>query len=194
MCAFTFGLPMRLVFSRDPLTGHYGVNWEDLKTLVRLVQPHVGVRLYALPDFEANIRGFFGTGNHNRDHAGKVETSQLMALEPEQVDLSRLPPPDSNGPNFALGPDIALSSRVVGERMVAEQAIWLGEKARELLGEYESAMPRARLQTFAEVERLWAEVVVPVLPTFKTMQDNIDEREVSEASRWYPNWRITRPR
>ena len=38
------------------LTGHYGVNYLDLKTLVELVQPFVGARLYALADFEADIR------------------------------------------------------------------------------------------------------------------------------------------
>ncbi len=35
------------------ITGHYGPNWQDLKTLVDLIQPHVGTRLYSLPDFEA---------------------------------------------------------------------------------------------------------------------------------------------
>ena len=55
------------------LTGHYGANWPDLKTLVALIQPYVGTRLYALPDFEANTGGFFGDGDHHRDHAGKVE-------------------------------------------------------------------------------------------------------------------------
>ena len=48
------------------LTGHYGPNWQDLKTLLELVQPHVGTRLYGLPDFEANQPGFAGDGNERR--------------------------------------------------------------------------------------------------------------------------------
>jgi creatinine amidohydrolase len=35
------------------LTGHYGPNWQDLKTLTTLLQPRVRARLYGLPDFEA---------------------------------------------------------------------------------------------------------------------------------------------
>ena len=85
------------------ITGHYGPNWEDLKTLVDLVQSHVGTRLYSLPDFEANQPGFDEDGNSGGDHAGKVETSLLWAIEPESVDLSRLPPEDDPGPHFAMG-------------------------------------------------------------------------------------------
>jgi hypothetical protein len=44
------------------LTGHYGPNWEDLKTLVSHIQPYVGTRRYALPDFEANQPGFDNDG------------------------------------------------------------------------------------------------------------------------------------
>jgi creatinine amidohydrolase/Fe(II)-dependent formamide hydrolase-like protein len=71
------------------LTGHYGPNWRDLKTLLGLLQPHVGVRLFGLPDFEANQPGFDRDGVSTGDHAGKVETSLLWALEPDCVDISR---------------------------------------------------------------------------------------------------------
>ena len=100
------------------LTGHYGPNWEDLKTLLDLVQPHVGTRLYGLPDFEANQPGFDEDGRRTGDHAGKVETSLLWALHPECVDLSRVPPPDEEGPHFAMGRNARESNRRVGERMV----------------------------------------------------------------------------
>jgi creatinine amidohydrolase len=84
------------------LTGHYGPNWKDLKTLIEIVQPHVGTRLYSLPDFEANQPGFDGD-NRSGDHAGKVETSLLWALEPDCVDMSRLPSADVPGLHFAMG-------------------------------------------------------------------------------------------
>src|SRR5262245_55790777 len=86
------------------LTGHYGPNWEDLKKLVELLQPRVGTRLYALPDWEANLPGFDNDGQSTGDHAGKVETSLLWALEPECVDLSRQPPEGTPGAHFAMGP------------------------------------------------------------------------------------------
>lgn len=171
------------------LTGHYGANWEDLKTLVTLIQPHVGMRLYALPDFEANVRGYFGAGGDSKDHAGKVETSQLMALDPASTDLSRLPPAEQVGLHFAMGPDVRISDRRIGERMVAEQADWLGAKGRELLAQHAALRPDARLMTFDQVENVWDTVVRPKLPTFKTMQIDANAPEPAPDSVWRANWR-----
>ena len=83
------------------VTGHYGPNWEDLKRLLALLQPHFDMRLYGLPDFEANQPGFGGSGASG-DHAGKVETSLLWAVDPDCVDVSRLPPKGAPGPHFAM--------------------------------------------------------------------------------------------
>ena len=33
------------------LTGHYGPNWEDLKTLIEILQPQFAIRMFGLPDF-----------------------------------------------------------------------------------------------------------------------------------------------
>jgi creatinine amidohydrolase len=175
------------------LTGHYGPNWEDLKTLVELVQPRVGARLFGLPDFEANRAGFDGAGAIHRDHAGQVETSQLWALLPEAVDVSRLPPPGPPAPHFGMGPTARQADRRIGERMVAEQARWLGDQAQALLAEYDRLRPLHRLRTFEDVERLWDEVVRPALPGFRTMQDDPDPalgRTLGEDSVWRPNWRV----
>ena len=173
------------------LTGHYGPNWQDLKTLLDLVQPHVGVRLYGLPDFEANQPGFDRDGRSGGDHAGKVETSLLWALEPDCVDFSRLPPPDAPPPHFAMGANARESNRLTGERMVADEVRFLGEKARELLAAYEAAAPTVRLRTFEDVERLCETVVKPELPNFRTMQQQWEGRPAPpEDSAWYANWRI----
>jgi creatinine amidohydrolase len=173
------------------VTGHYGPNWQDLKTLLELVQPHVGVRLYGLPDFEANQPGFNSDGKSGGDHAGKVETSLLWALEPDCVDLSRLPSPDAPPPHFAMGANARESDRRIGERMVADEVRWLGEKAKELLTAYQEAQPTQRLRTFEEVERLWETVVRPELPNFRTMQDLWEGRQPPpEDSIWHANWRV----
>ena len=152
------------------LTGHYGPNWEDLQTLVGLVQPFVGTRLYGLPEFESNYKGFSGDGAHTGDHAGMVETSLLWALRPECVDMSRIPAQYEPGKVFAMGKDASLANRRVGERMVADEVEWLGKKARELREEYARLRPAHNFTTFEAVERVWQEVVVPRLPSFKTMQ------------------------
>jgi creatinine amidohydrolase len=159
------------------LTGHYGPNWEDLKTLVDLLQPRVAARLFGLPDFEANHRGFDEDGRSGADHAGRVETSLLWSLEPECVDASRLPalplsPAGEVGEYFAMGRDAHVSNRRVGDRMVADEVTFLVAKARELLAAYDQAQPVTgpRLKTFEDVERFWTEVVQPVFPAFKSMK------------------------
>ena len=170
------------------ITGHYGPNWQDLKRLVELIQPRVGARLYALPDFEANQPGFDRDGRSGGDHAGKVETSLLWALEPDCVDPSRLPAPDEAGPHFALGATAREASRRVGERMAADEVAWLGAKGRELLEAYERERPPQRLRTFEEVEALWETVVRPQLRQFRTMQPRWDgQGAVPAGSVWAAN-------
>jgi len=171
------------------LTGHYGPNWIDLKTLVELVQPAAGARLYALPDFEANRPGFDGAGG---DHAGKVETSLLWAVEPQCVDISRLPPAGEPGTHFAMGADAGLADRRRGERMVSDEVEWLGGLARRLLQEFDAVQPAVRLRSFDEVEELWRRAVAPRLPSFKTMEDfsgNDGEEDVPLISQWHTNWK-----
>lgn len=173
------------------VTGHYGPNWQDLKTLLDLVQPHVGARLYGLPDFEANQPGFDGGGKGTGDHAGRVETSLLWAVEPACVDVSRLPPPEAPGPHFAMGANAREANRVTGERMVADEVRWLGDRARELLEAYEQVRPTQRLRTFSQVEELWERVVRPELPRFRSMQELRDGQEpVPGDSIWFANWRV----
>lgn len=165
------------------LTGHYGPNWEDLKTLVELLQPRLRMRLYGLPDFEANRPGFPGDGADG-DHAGKVETSQLWALEPGCVDPARIP----ETPSFAAGRNAGEASREAGERMVADQVAWLGNKLRELLAEHDPARP-SRLRTFDDVERFWEEEVRPRLPAFKSLRSTWYAKEAPDpGSRWREVW------
>lgn len=171
-------------------TGHYGPNWEDLKTLLTLLQPHVGTRLYGLPEFESNVKGFYGDGKSIGDHAGKVETSLLWALEPDCVDMSRLPAPDAPPPHFAMGITAPESNRLAGERMVADQIDWFENRVAELLADYEAIQPNHTLQTFEDVERIWESVVRPELPHFKTMQDSWNEDAVPPNSKWFANWRV----
>jgi|DewCreStandDraft_4_1066084.scaffolds.fasta_scaffold94234_2 creatinine amidohydrolase len=173
------------------LTGHYGPNWQDLKTLLALLQPYCGTRLYGLPDFEANTPGFDGDGRSGGDHAGRVETSLLWALEPECVDVSRLPAPTAPGPHFAMGANARESSRVIGQRMAADEVRWLGEKARALREEYARLRPEHRFTTFAEVERVWRDVVKPAVAEFECMKmSQGDGSDMPPESVWNRNCRI----
>lgn len=173
------------------MTGHYGPNWRDLKTLMDLVQPVVGTRLYALPDFEANQPGFDEDGRSCSDHAGKVETSLLWALAPDCVDMSRLPDANDPGPHFAMGEDASASDRRVGARMVEDEIRYLGKKATELLGAYQREQPRHELRTFMDVEQLWKKTVEPEVPNFKSMQQVFEDQDaVPRDSVWHENWPV----
>ncbi|MEM7349890.1 MAG: creatininase family protein, partial [Acidobacteriota bacterium] len=170
------------------LTGHYGPNYLDLRTLVGLVQPYLRMRLYGLPDFEANRPGFPGDGADG-DHAGKVETSLLWAVEPEGVDAQRLPA-EPDFPCFALGRDAGESSHEAGEQMAADIVTWLGDKQRELLAAFDPERP-SRLRTFDDVERFWDREVQPRLADFASMQSSWYEKEAPDTeSRWRENWPV----
>jgi creatinine amidohydrolase len=170
------------------LTGHYGPNWQDLKNLVSLLQPYVGTRLYALPEFESNYNGFKGDGSETGDHAGKVETSLLWALHPECVDISRIPDTFRRGQMFAMGKDALQANRQVGERMVADEVAWLGSKAKELLAEYDRMKPTHKFTTFDIVEQVWKERIEPKLSQFQSMQEKWDSQvELPVDSPWEKN-------
>lgn len=177
------------------LTGHYGPNWEDLKTILEIAQPYTRTRLYGLPDWEANTPGFDGDGKSGGDHAGKVETSLLAALDPECVDLTRLPPragklghPVDTPPHFAMGSTAAQSDRLVGERMVRDEVAWLGRKAAELLSAYDAGASAPGFPTFASVEELWQREIVPKIPELASMQPDFGlGSELPENSVWKQN-------
>ena len=120
------------------------------ETAGQLIQPHVATRLVGLPDFEANTPGFDNDGHSGGDHAGKVETSLLWALEPECVDVSRVPPQLDDEPYFAMGKNVREANRLTGERMVADEVRWLAAKGRELLDEYARALKPEQRRTFAQ--------------------------------------------
>jgi hypothetical protein len=174
------------------LTGHYGPNWQDLNRLVTSLQPYVGARLYSLPEFESNYKGFTGDGSNTGDHAGRVETSLLWALEPECVDVSRIPERTQEGTHFALGEDAYQASRQVGERMVGDEVEWLGNKGRDLLGEYDRIQPKHTLTTFTDVENIWHKVILPEIGEYESMKEIWDWQDpIPEDSPWYANMKIS---
>ena len=178
------------------LTGHYGPNHHDLVTVLDRLQPHVATRLRGLPDFAVNPGFAPAPGNGHgpdtntvKDHAGRVETSQLWALEPDAVDMSRLPQNDQDqSPHYAMGKDAHQANRRVGERMVRDQVAALGRLAAELLAAYRDAPPPPDRQpmSFGDVERFWAAEVAPILPNFACLQTG-NRPPPPDGSRWRLN-------
>jgi creatinine amidohydrolase len=174
------------------ITGHTG-NPDDFKRVAEVFGRHSPLRIWAGADEEAidfeDVRG---------DHAGRCETSQLWALRPELVDMSRLAPgpPEEYRKVMATGYDAPQSSRRLGEGIVASQVAWFGRKAAELLAAYQppnrprGAAPGNPLGalTFGEAERLWREEVEPLLPTFSSMNLREPDREpIAAGSPWAAN-------
>ncbi len=173
------------------LTGHEGPLMDDMKRLVGMMQPHVGTRLLALGISDVNTYKFDGEGDSG--HADKIETSELMALNPECVDLTRIDTIQVPGNGFAMGPEARLSNRRVGERMIASEMDGLGRRGRELLQQYQTLKPEHKLKSFGQVEEIWDREVKPALSDFEMMQDlfrGFDQAPVPEHSRWYGNWRL----
>jgi creatinine amidohydrolase len=103
------------------ITGHYPEEQVDLvRQVVAEFEPE-----RALHTFGTTDRDLARSLGHNGDHAAKWETSILMALRPELVDLSRLPAWAAEKPEGVYGDDPRtaaspeLGSQVV-EAMVAE--------------------------------------------------------------------------
>lgn len=119
------------------ITGHYGGLEADMRLLCEYYLRRTGspLRLAATADWEL-IR----FEDYHGDHAGVCETSQLMALRPELVDLSRRESESPNGPWAGTEfPDSRgrTPSRELGEKIVASQIERLGEIVQELLDGYQ---------------------------------------------------------
>jgi creatinine amidohydrolase len=171
------------------ITGHCG-SPDDFKRVCEIYSRHSPMRIWAGADEEAieyeDIEG---------DHAGRCETSQLWALRPELVDMSRLIPRSSGEIVMATGHDAQDSSRRLGEAIVASQVAFFGRVSAELLSTYQIPTRSASrvpgnsrgVLTFGETERLWREEIEPILPTFESMLVEADYQPTDTASPWADN-------
>ena len=75
--------------------------------------------------------------------------------------------------------------------MVDDEVRWLGNKAADLLAEYDVDSAAPGLPSFESVERFWDDEVKPRLGEFKTMSQSwTPDPELSRDSVWHANWRI----
>ena len=111
------------------------------------------LRAVALADWEAiHYKDYHG------DHAGRCETSQLWALLPEMVDISRIPDTASRKVVFASTSDARHSSRIEGEAIVASQVAFLERQAGHLLAAAETQPPSERI-SWEQTEQVWQEML-----------------------------------
>jgi creatinine amidohydrolase len=134
------------------VTGHYGGIEVDMRMVTQIYSQHRPLRALAVADWEL-IR----YKDYHGDHAGICETSQLWALRPELVDLTRMPKEPIDGVLFASHEEARRSSRREGEAIVRSQVASLRQLA-ELLFEEVKDYPPADWISFAEVEAIWAQI------------------------------------
>jgi len=84
-----------------------------------------GLHLISAADFP----GAWATQN---DHAGRNETSILMAVAPDLVDLSRLPDDADDRSNGIIGKDPRESTAAYGEELIETTVRLIGRKLDEL--------------------------------------------------------------
>jgi len=135
------------------VSGHYGGIEVDMKQVCSIYSKHRPLRAVALGDWEA-IR----YKDYHGDHAGRCETSQLWALRPELVDISRIPEEPFDGVQFASPHDAKRSSRQEGEEIVASQVAHLKELSDELLRQAES-QPQGDRIPWSDAEAIWQEML-----------------------------------
>ena len=168
-------------------SGHSGPHRLDIPILLEILQQYVSARIYSHIGTGTERARFKDQGGMG-GHAGRGETSLLWALEPDCVDISRLPASDEPPPHFALGDCAIESDRRAGEEMLADVVQHLAKEARKLLEEYAHLKPGGSALTFNQIENIWEKEIRPRLKDFHSMQNGPESPP--EDSRWYANWKI----
>ncbi len=137
------------------VTGHGGGLEANMRLLADfyLRKTNSPLRIKALMDFsliDADLP-------HRGDHAGITETSQLMALHPHMVDLSKTTAPAELGEKFAGFVDFSspkLPSKEIGEKIIASQVKNLGALAQSLLATH-TPNPTWRAPSHNDTAAIW---------------------------------------
>ncbi len=137
------------------VTGHYGGLERTIRLLCEYYLRRTGspIRLHAVADWE-----LIQFENYSGDHAGITETSQLMAIRPDLVDLGRQSVQPELGTRYAgtrfPTKDGKMPNRQLGENIVQSQIERLGEIKDELLSAY---CPQAGWQvpSMTDTEVIW---------------------------------------
>jgi creatinine amidohydrolase len=119
------------------MTGHYGGTECDMRTAAGFFAEEVPLPMWVLADWEC-----IHYGKYKGDHAGPCETSQLWALRPDLVDISRLPEKDDPDERIFASPLMpGEASRLEGDMIVASQIGNMLEGSDRLLAQSPGKLP-----------------------------------------------------
>jgi len=167
------------------VTGHYGGVEIVMRKICEyyLRRTNSSIRLHAIADWEC----IDATLPHRGDHAGVCETSQLMALQPDFVDLSRRSVAPELGTYFGGSVDFdkgPIPSAEIGQPIVTSQIHNLCNTAAQLIFGY-SAKSDYIAPDLDQTENIWRDFdrLTRKYWTFSYAQDESDEKPFD-----FPSW------
>jgi creatinine amidohydrolase len=132
------------------VSGHSGGSQVDLRLVAEVFSRHTGIPVLFMSDPE------FVEGQYEGDHAGKYEISQLLAIEPDLVDMSLLQRGQeaNSGGRLALGEDAAEATAEHGKQINEAIITAIGNKVSGL------AMPPESPEriTIEDAEQIWQNI------------------------------------
>jgi creatinine amidohydrolase len=160
------------------VSGHAGGNQFDLRSLAKVFVSEVPLVVEARSDPELVEGRFKG------DHAGRFEISQLMALRPDLVDLSRIERggETSNGKRLALGEDAVDATVEYGWAILRAQIEALGDVIHSRV---QPLMSKTQIPYLglARAEQIWTKFTNEHVP-LKTTSPLPGQKPVSPNSKW----------
>lgn len=158
------------------VSGHAGGSQIDLRRVATLFAARSGMQVTLKTDVE-----WLG-GLHPGDHAGKYEISQLMAIRPDLIDLSRLARAEEGG-RLALGSDAAEANSTFGQQV--NEAILKAICSQVTLEVAPLTKPIVREpMTYATTEEMWKELRAQI-PDWRSVSPSPGVLAPRE-SRWAP--------
>ncbi len=131
------------------VSGHHGGNQEDLRTVARAFSSAYPFEVFACSDPE------LVEGRYQGDHAGFYEISQLLAIDPDLIDINRVGRVASDRlGRFAQNPDAASATAADGRKMF-DLAI---KRIGDVVAGFTLAARNSALIPMEAMTPLWAEI------------------------------------
>lgn len=130
------------------ISGHHGAQ-EDMRRVASAASAAFGLQICLRTDPELVAGRFAG------DHAGRYELSQLLAIRPDLVDMSRAgrATTDPLG-RFAQNPDVTKASAELGREILEESLRAMGD----IVGRFDLAGPPPSFIPMSAVDPVWQEL------------------------------------
>ncbi|WP_131113459.1 creatininase family protein [Lichenihabitans psoromatis] len=131
------------------VSGHHGGNQFDLRTVADAFSAAYPFEIFACSDPE------LVEGVYEGDHAGYYEVSQLLAIEPDLIDLSRAGRVETDPlGRFAQNPDAADGNAEAGRHML-DLAV---ERLGQVVAGFSLTSTQARFIPMDAIEPIWAAI------------------------------------